>query len=59
MELSETESLHGKLSLRLVGYLAVCAAAASLLFLISCPYAFAADRQAFKIKVVTCGFRGM
>jgi glyoxylase-like metal-dependent hydrolase (beta-lactamase superfamily II) len=53
MELSETESLHGKLSLRLVGYLAVCAAAASLLFLISCPYAFAADRQAFKIKVVT------
>jgi hypothetical protein len=54
MELSKIESFHGKLRLRHVGYLAVCAAAASLLFLISCPAAFAAGRQAFSIKVVSC-----
>ncbi len=34
-------------------YLAVCAMAASLLFLISYPPAFAAGRRAFSIKVVT------
>ncbi len=34
-------------------YLAVCAMAASLLFLISYPSAFAAGRRAFSIKVVT------
>jgi hypothetical protein len=34
-------------------YLAVCAMAASLLFLILCPFASGAGRQAFSIKVVT------
>ena len=34
-------------------YLAVCAMAASLLFLISYPSAFAAGRRAFSIKVIT------
>jgi len=53
MELSKMESSHGTLSLKLVGYLAVCAAAACLLFLISCPPAFAAGQHAFSIKVVT------
>jgi glyoxylase-like metal-dependent hydrolase (beta-lactamase superfamily II) len=53
MELPKIESCHGKLRLKLVGGLAVCAAAASLLFLISCPSAFAAGKHAFSIKVVT------
>ena len=35
------------------GLLGVCTAAASLLFLISCPSAFAAGQHAFGIKVVT------
>ena len=53
MELPNIESCHGKLRLKLVGGLAVCAGAASLLFLISCPSAFAAGQHAFSIKVVT------
>jgi len=53
MELSKIERFHGKLRPRFGRYLAVCAMAASLLFLISCPSAFAAGRQAFSIKVVT------
>src|SRR5271155_316084 len=53
MELSKIESCQGKLRLKLAGCLAVCAAAANLLFLISCPSAFAAGQHAFGIKVVT------
>jgi glyoxylase-like metal-dependent hydrolase (beta-lactamase superfamily II) len=53
MELATIEGFQGTLRLRLVGYLAVCTAAASLLFLISCPSAFAAGRRGFSIKVVT------
>jgi glyoxylase-like metal-dependent hydrolase (beta-lactamase superfamily II) len=53
MELSKIESCHGKRRLRLVGGLAVCAAAASLLSLISCSPAFAAGQHAFSINVVT------
>jgi glyoxylase-like metal-dependent hydrolase (beta-lactamase superfamily II) len=53
MELFTIQGFHGTLRLRLVGYLAVCAAMASLLFLISCRSALAAGRQAFSIKVVT------
>ena len=44
---------RGTLSPRFGRYLAVCAMAASLLFLISYPPAFAAGRRAFSIKVVT------
>jgi glyoxylase-like metal-dependent hydrolase (beta-lactamase superfamily II) len=43
----------GTLRPRFGRYLAVCAMAASLLFLISYPSAFAAGRRAFSIKVVT------
>ena len=53
MELFTIQGFHGTLKLRLVGYLAVCAAMASLLFLISCRSALAAGRQPFSIKVVT------
>ncbi len=53
MELFTIQGFHGTSRLRLVGYLAVCAAMASLLFLISCRSALAAGRQAFSIKVVT------
>src|SRR5271170_6618352 len=53
MELSKIESCHGKRRLRLVGGLAVCAVAASLLSLISCSPAFAAGQHAFSINVVT------
>src|SRR5580704_3840712 len=53
MELPKLEGCHGKLRLKLAGCLAVCAAAANLLFLISCPSAFAARQHAFAIKVVT------
>jgi hypothetical protein len=53
MELPKIETCHGKLRLKLAGCLAVCAAAANLLFLISCPSAFAGRQHAFAIKVVT------
>jgi glyoxylase-like metal-dependent hydrolase (beta-lactamase superfamily II) len=53
MELPKLEGCHGKLRLKHAGFLAVCAAAANLLFLISCPSAFAAGQHAFAIKVVT------
>ena len=53
MEMSKKEKLHGRLKPRFGSQLAGCAATASLLFLISCPTAFAAGRQAFSIKVVT------
>jgi len=53
MELFTIQGFHGTSRLRLVGYLAVCAAMTSLLFLISCRSALAAGRQAFSIKVVT------
>jgi hypothetical protein len=48
---SKIERFHGKFSPGFGRYLAVCAA--SLLFLISIPSAFATGRQAFSIKVVT------
>src|SRR5229473_3392183 len=44
---------RGTLRPRFGRYRAVCAMAASLLFLISYPSAFAAGRRAFSIKVVT------
>jgi glyoxylase-like metal-dependent hydrolase (beta-lactamase superfamily II) len=44
---------RGTLRRKFGRYLAVCAMAASLLFLISYPPAFAAGRRAFSIKVVT------
>jgi len=53
MKLPKIASRHGKARLKLAGWLAVCAAAANLLFLISCPSAFAAGQNAFGIKVVT------
>jgi glyoxylase-like metal-dependent hydrolase (beta-lactamase superfamily II) len=51
MEPSKIEK--GTLRPRFGRYLAVCTMAASLLFLISYPSAFAAGRRAFSIKVVT------
>jgi glyoxylase-like metal-dependent hydrolase (beta-lactamase superfamily II) len=53
MQLSRIERFRGKLRFRSRRYFAACAATAGLLFLISCPTAFAAGRQAFSIKVVT------
>ena len=53
MKLPKIESCRGKLRLKLAGCLAVCGAAAGLLFLISCPSAFAAGQYPFAIKVVT------
>ena len=53
MELPKIERFQGKLRLRFGRYLAACAATASLLFLFSCPSAFATGQQAFSIKVVT------
>jgi hypothetical protein len=50
---SKIEGFHGKLRPRFGRCLAVCGAAASLFFLISCPSAFAAGQHAFAIKVVT------
>ena len=50
---SKIERFHGKLRPGFGRYLAGCAMAASLLFLISIPFAFATGRQAFSIKVVT------
>ena len=53
MKLPKIASRHGKARLKLAGWLAVCAAAANLLFPISGPSAFAAGQHAFGIKVVT------
>jgi glyoxylase-like metal-dependent hydrolase (beta-lactamase superfamily II) len=50
---SKIERFHGRLRPGFGRYLAGCAMAASLLFLISIPSAFATGRQAFSIKVVT------
>jgi glyoxylase-like metal-dependent hydrolase (beta-lactamase superfamily II) len=50
---SKIERFHGKLRPGFGRYLAGCAMAAGLLFLISIPSAFATGRQAFSIKVVT------
>src|SRR6202049_797034 len=52
MEPSKKESCHGNLRFRLVRGLAVCSAVTSLLFLISCPSAFA-GQNGFSIKVFT------
>ena len=52
MEPSKKESCHGNLRFRLVRGLAVCSAVTSLLFLISCPSAFA-GQHGFSIKVFT------
>ena len=53
MELSYRERFHGKLTPGFRRSLAVCAMAASLLFVFSFPSAFAAGQQAFSITVVT------
>src|SRR6202158_5041998 len=52
MEPSKKESCHGNLRFRLVRGPAVCSAVTSLLFLISCPSAFA-GQHGFSIKVFT------
>src|ERR1700687_2118101 len=52
MEPSKKESCHGNLRFRLVRDLAVCSAVTSLLFLISCPSAFA-GQHGFSIKEFT------
>src|SRR5258706_5503069 len=51
MEPSKKETFHGKLSFRFVTGLAVCSAVTSLLFLISCPSAFAGGQHDLSIKV--------
>src|SRR5437016_8574036 len=53
MEPSKKESFQGKLRFRFVTGLAVCSAVTSLLFLISCPSAFAGGQHGFSIKVFT------
>src|SRR6202158_5431913 len=53
MEPPEKESLNGNLRFRVVRGLAVCSAVTSLLFLISCPSAFAGGQHGFSIKVFT------
>src|SRR5258706_299714 len=53
MEPSKKETFHGKLRFRFVTGLAVCSAVTSLLFLISCPFAFADGQHGFSIKVFT------
>ena len=53
MELSQKASFHGNLRSRFVRGLAVCSAVISLLFLISCPSAFAGGGHGFSIKVFT------
>src|ERR1700682_1639087 len=53
MDPSKRESLHGNLRFRFVRGLAVCSAVSSLLFLISCPSAFAGGQHGFSIKVFT------
>jgi glyoxylase-like metal-dependent hydrolase (beta-lactamase superfamily II) len=53
MESSKKESFHGKLRFRFVSGLAVCSAVTSLLFLVSCPSAFADGQHDLSIKVFT------
>src|SRR5258708_37979758 len=53
MEPSKKESFHENLRFRFVRGFAVCSAVISLLFLISCPSAFAGGRHGFSIKVFT------
>jgi glyoxylase-like metal-dependent hydrolase (beta-lactamase superfamily II) len=53
MEQSEKGSAHGNLRSRFVRGLAVCSAVNGLLFLISCPFAFASGQHRFSIKVFT------
>jgi len=53
MEPSKEESFHGKLQFRFVRGLAVCSAVTSLLFLLSCPSAFAGGQHGFSIRVFT------
>jgi glyoxylase-like metal-dependent hydrolase (beta-lactamase superfamily II) len=53
MEPSKEERVHGNLRFRFVRVLAVCSAVTSLLFLISCPSAFAGGHHGFSIKVFT------
>src|SRR5258705_4898116 len=53
MEPSRKESFHGKLQFRFVRGLAICSAVTSLLFLVSCPSAFAGGQHGFSIKVFT------
>ncbi len=53
MESSKHKSLHGYLRLRFVRGFAVGSAVISLLFLISCPSAFARGQHGFTIKVFT------
>jgi glyoxylase-like metal-dependent hydrolase (beta-lactamase superfamily II) len=53
MEPSKKESFYGHLRFRFVRGLAVCSAVISLLFLISCPSAFAGGQHGFSIKVFT------
>jgi len=53
MEPSKKETFHGKLRFRFVTGLAVCSAVTSLLFLISCPSAFAGGQHDLSIKVFT------
>src|ERR1700681_95695 len=53
MESSKKERVHENLRSRFVKGLAVCSAVSSLLFLISCPSAFARGQHGFSIKVFT------
>jgi len=53
MEPSKTEPVPGHLPSRFVRGLAVASAVTSLLFLISCPSAFAGEQHGFSIKVFT------
>jgi glyoxylase-like metal-dependent hydrolase (beta-lactamase superfamily II) len=53
MEPSQQQSFHGHLRFRFVRGLVVCSAVTSLLFLISCPSAFAGSPHGFSIKVFT------
>src|SRR5260370_41555737 len=53
MEPSKKESFHGKLRFRFVRGLAIRSAVTSLLFLVSCPSAFAGGQHGFSIKVFT------
>src|ERR1700681_4203689 len=53
MESSKKERVHENLRSRFVKGLAVCSAVSSLLFLISCPFAFAGGQRGFSIKVFT------
>src|ERR1700737_2361232 len=53
LEPSRNESFHANLRFRFVRGLAVCSAMISLLFLISCPSAFASGQDGLSIKVFT------